>query len=251
MTAPYSRAQMPLPIPVPAYLRIAEDLRGRIESGEIPAGSALPSERALCQQYAVSRMTLRQACGILESDGLIQRRRGSGTFAAPKRIRKRQQEMRGFTEEIRARGGKPSSKLLAFHEVEPDPETREFFGVPARERIYEIERVRLSDGVPLALEKVAVPCRLCPNLDRFQLETQSLYAILEENYGLTLAYCIEEISASRSTARQRRILAAPASTPLLAIQRHAFTANDTPVEFAVTMYRGDLYSAIVRSVRAR
>ena len=88
----------------PAYQRIADHLRARIEAGEIEAGSMLPSERALCQEYAVSRMTLRQACGLLEQEGLIERRRGRGTFVSPKKMRKRQQEMRGFTEEIRAPG---------------------------------------------------------------------------------------------------------------------------------------------------
>ena len=140
----------------------------------------LPSERALCQEYAVSRMTLRQACGLLEQEGLIERRRGRGTFVSPKKMRKRQQEMRGFTEEIRARGGIPSSRLLDFRRTEPDLATQEFLGLPAGELVYQIERLRLNDGMPLALENVAVPCYLCPHLDRFDLATQSLYAILEE-----------------------------------------------------------------------
>ena len=235
----------------PAYQRIADHLQARIEAGEIEAGSMLPSERALCQEYAVSRMTLRQACGLLAQEGLIERRRGSGTFVSPKKMRKRQQEMRGFTEEIRARGGRPSSRLLTFRTTDPDPTAREFLGLPAGELVYQIERLRLSDGVPLALENVVVPCSLCPNLDRFNLETQSLYAILEENYGLNLSHCFEEISAARSTPRWRRLLDLPASTPVLAIQRRTFTTDHRPVELASTIYRGDLYSAMVRSVRAR
>jgi GntR family transcriptional regulator len=235
----------------PAYQRIADHLQARIETGEIEAGSMLPPERTLCQEYAVSRMTLRQACGLLEQEGLIERRRGSGTFVSPKKMRKRQQEMRGFTEEIRARGGNPSSRLLAFRTIDPELATRDFLALPVGALVYQIERLRLNDGVPLALENVEVPCHLCPNLDRFDLATQSLYAILEENYGLTLSHCFEEISAARSTPRLRRMLALPASTPVLAIQRRTFTTNHTPVELASTIYRGDLYSAMVRSVRAR
>lgn len=235
----------------PAYQRIADHLQARIETGEIEAGSMLPSERALCQEYAVSRMTLRQACGLLAQEGLIERRRGSGTFVSPKKIRKRQQEMRGFTEEIRARGGHPSSRLLGFRTTAPELAAREFLGLAAGESVYQIERLRLSDGVPLALENVVVPCSLCPHLDRFDLQTQSLYAILEENYGLNLSHCLEEISASRSTPRLRRMLDLPAATPVLAIQRRTFTTDHTPVELASTIYRGDLYSAMVRSVRER
>jgi GntR family transcriptional regulator len=194
-------------------------------------------------------MTLRQAFDALERDGIIERHRGRGTFVSPNRMRKQAQKMRSFSEEIIARGGIPSSKLLSFRVVDPGPKPREFFVLPEGQKIYEIERVRFSSGVAIALENVQIPVRLCPNLDRFNLTEHSLYSILEGNYGHRLARCIEEICAAAATRVQREALNVPRGAPVLVVQRRTFADNETPIERGVTAYRADLYSAIVQSFR--
>jgi GntR family transcriptional regulator len=233
------------------YLQIAEGLRAVLKRGLMPAGTMLPPERVLCERYGVSRMTLRQAFDVLDREGLIETQRGRGTFVAPKRLAKQQQEMRSFTEEIRARGSVPSSHLVSLLVQKAGLEARQFFGESAEGRVFGIVRLRFSDGEPLALESVQIPCRLCPNLDRFDLANQSLYRILEENYGLTLTHCVEEISAARPERLHRKLLGTPAPAAVLVIKRKTYTAAEVPVEFASTVYRGDAYSAIVRSVRAQ
>lgn len=236
--------------PKPTYAQIADAIRGLILSKKLAGGTQLPPERALCQQYGVSRMTLRQAYGVLERERLIERRRGHGTFVSAGRIQRQEQQMRSFTEEITARGGVPSSRLLSFRVKEPDRQTREFFSLPVGEQVYELSRLRLRDGEPIAVEFVEIPCYVCPRLDRFNLVTQSLYRIFEEEYGLRLSLCIEEISAAQPTREQKKILQIPPGTVVLVVRRETYTANDTPVELGTTTYRADLYTAIVRSVRA-
>ncbi len=235
--------------PKPTYAQIAEGIRALIRSRQVPAGTLLPAERVLCREYGVSRMTLRQAYSVLERERLIERRRGHGTFVSARRMHKQQQEMRSFTEEITARGGIPSSKLLSFRVKEPEPGTRDFFSLPPGESVYELVRLRLCDGEPIALEFVEIPCYLCPRLDRFNLVTHSLYRLLEEEYGLRLSHCIEEISAGQPSPRQRKALGIPAGTAVLVIRRETYTHNDTPVELGTTTYRGDSYTAMVRSAR--
>ncbi len=234
----------------PVYLQIAEGIRGVLKRGVMPAGTPLPPERVLCQQYGVSRMTLRQAFDVLDREGLIETQRGRGTFVALKRLAKQQQEMRSFTEEIRARGGEPSSHLVSLLIQKANADARRFFGEMEDDRVFEIRRLRFSDGEPLALETVQIPCRLCPNLDRFDLAHHSLYKILEENYGLTLTHCVEEISAARPERLHKKLLGTPAPAAVLVIKRRTYAA-EVPVEFGATVYRADAYSAIVRSVRAR
>ena len=233
------------------YLQIAEGIRNLVRSKGLAPGSILPPERVLCQHYGVSRMTLRQAFSVLEREHLIERRRGHGTFVSAGRMQKQQQEMRSFTEEIVARGGVPSSSLLSFRQKQPHRETQEYFCLPAGEPVYEIKRLRFCNDQPLALETAEIPCYLCPRLDRYNLATQSLYQILEEEYDLRLSYCIEEISAAKPSGLQRKILGIPAGSAVLVIRRKTSTANDTPVEWGTTVYRGDMYTALVRSVRAR
>jgi GntR family transcriptional regulator len=235
----------------PAYLQIAESLSGILKGDALPPGYPLPPERMLCEQFGVSRMTLRQAIGILEREGLILSHRGRGTCVAHNLLRRRQQEMRSFSEEILARGGKPESRLLSFGRVASSREGQEFFGLAAGEEVYEIRRTRLTDKVPLALETVCLSERLCPRLEQYDLVKNSLYGILEESYGLRLDNCVEEVSAQQPTPEQRRLLEVPRNVALLAINRKSFTDLGQPLELAHSVYRGDLYSAIVHSVRRR
>ena len=235
---------------MPLYAQISGAISKLLQDGTLGPGAILPPERVFCERYGVSRMTLRQAFDALEREGLIERHPGRGTFVAANRMRKQQQRMRSFSEEIIARGGVPSSKLLSFRVVEPGVKAREFFGLPVGEKVYEVERVRFSSGVAIALEKVQIPLHLCPSLDRFNLTEHSLYSILEGNYGLRLSHCSEEISAAAATRAQKEALNIPRGTPVLVVQRKAFTENDTPVEMGLAVYRGDLYSAIVQSFRS-
>lgn len=236
---------------VPVYAQIFEAMKAVIQSGALPAGFPLPPERVLCELYGVSRMTLRQATSMLEREGLIVSHRGRGTFVAHVRLRKQQQELRSFTEEMRARGGTPASRLIAFETLTPVDEVREFFGLAADQKVYQISRLRLSSDVPLALEVVQIPQHLCAGLKRFDLERNSLYQILEKSYGLMLGACTEEISAEIPSAEDRAWLNMPRTAALLVVRRKTFTHAGQAVEFGRASYRGDLYSAIIHSARSR
>jgi GntR family transcriptional regulator len=233
----------------PAYVQIAEAIKAMLRDGSIPAGSAMPPERVLAQRFGVSRMTMRQANDLLERNGLIERQPGRGTFAAQNRIIKQEQETRSFSEEIRTRGGVPSSRLVAFRALESTKTLAEYFGIPPGDLIYEIQRVRQADGIPIAIECVQIPAAMCPHLDRFNLVDHSLYQILEENYGIELARSEEEISAAQATAQHKKLLQLPRNTAVLHIKRRTFTTDGRPLEVAATTYRGDLYTARVNSTR--
>jgi GntR family transcriptional regulator len=235
----------------PIYVQIADGIASLLEQGFFPAGFLLPAERVLCEQYSVSRMTLRQAMSVLERKGLIESHRGRGTFVAPKRLQKQEQELRSFSEEIRNRGGKPHSRLISFGQITPKRAARDFFGLPEGEKVYEICRLRLKDETPLALESVQVPLRIAPWLERFDLANNSLYRIFEESYGLRLESSIEEISAELPSAADRKLLALPKNVAVLLINRKTFGNTGAAIELSRSTYRGDVYSAIVHSVRKR
>ncbi len=236
---------------VPAYAQIAENLQSLVKSGVLPPGSPLPAERVLCDEFGVSRMTLRQAFGILEREGLLESHRGRGTFVARNRLRKQQQELRSFTEEILARGGVPQSRLLSFKTVAPDAIAMKFFDLTEGESVFEIRRLRLSDKVPIAVETVRIPQRLCPGLEQFDIVKHSLYAVLEQNYGIIPEACMEEISAELATAADRKLLGLTGSAAVLAVNRRTHTDAGQALELTRAIYRGDLYSAIVHSLRRK
>jgi GntR family transcriptional regulator len=176
-------------------------------------------------------------------------RRGVGTVVAHGRLREQHQEMRSFSEEIRACGGRPESRLIALDLAIPTPPVRDFFELHEQQKVYEVQRVRLEDGEPLALEFARIPERLCPGLERFDLARSSLYEILEQSYGLRPETCDEEISAEIPSSQQRKLLSLPARTAVLVINRKAYSEDGRPLELTRSVYRGDRYGAIVHSVR--
>jgi len=248
---PFSSIRIDKDAATPIYLQIAEAIGSLLASGVLPPGYVLPPERVLCEQFGISRMTLRQAMSLLDRERLISSRRGVGTVVTHGRLRKQQQEMRGFSEEIRARGGRPESRLISLELAIPTPPVRDFFELHEQQKVYEIQRVRLKDGEPLALELARIPERLCPGLERFDLARGSLYEILEQSYGLRPESCNEEISARIPSSQQRKLLSLPARTAVLVVNRKTYMDDGRPLELTRSVFRGDRYSAIVHSVRKK
>jgi len=247
--APFSSIRIDKDAPTRIYLQIAESIGSVLASGALPPGNILPPERKLCEQFDISRMIWRQAMSLLDREGLIDSRRGIGTVVRHDRLRKQQQELRSFSEEIRERGGRPESRLISLGLATPAAAVREFFGLGEDQKVYEIQRVRLNHGGPLAAELARIPERLCPGLERFDLTKISLYRVLEESYGLSLESCLEEISAEIPNSQCRKLLSAPAPTAVLVVNRRTYTRDGHPVEFTRSVFRGDRYSALVHSVR--
>ena len=246
---PFSSIRIDKDVSTPIYQQIAEAVGLLLVSGVLPPGYVLPPERVLCAQFGISRMTLRQAMSLLDREGLIDSRRGVGTVVTHSRLRKQQQEALSFSEEIRARGGRPESRLISLDLAIPTPSVRDFFELREQQKVYEVQRVRLKDGEPLALEFARLPERLCPGLECFDLARRSLYETLERSYGIWIETWDEEIAAMIPNSQQRKLLSLPAPTAVLVINRRSYMEDGRPVELTRSVYRGDRYTFIAHSVR--
>jgi GntR family transcriptional regulator len=232
--------------PIPVYIQISDAIRAKIQSGKLSPDSVLPPSEQICERLGITRMTLRQAYNVLATEGLVDAQRGRGTFVRRSKVDRTLGQMVGFSEEMRARGKKPSSKTLSFKQVEPSEPAREFLGEGP---VFRIERLRLADAVPMAIEEVEIPIRLCPDLEDFDLEMKSLYEILDEMYRIRFARCDQVVSASLPSARQRKLLEIGANVALLNVARRSFAKSDDAVSYGITQYRGDLYTASVHGER--
>lgn len=232
--------------PVPVYVQISDALRERIHSGELRSGSILPPSKALCQKLGITRMTLRQAYAVLEREGILTAQRGRGTFVKRPLIKRTLSQMIGFSEEMRAWGKTPSSRLLAFEKQSPDDPALHFLGGGP---VYRIERLRLADGVPMAVEEVQIPVSLCPGLERFDFARESLYRVLEHEYRLRFDRCEQIVSASVPDRRMRTLLEISSKVALLHVMRRSYLVPDRPATYGVTRYRADLYTAAVNGDR--
>lgn len=232
--------------PIPVYIQISDAIRARIQSGKLPPDSVLPPSEQICDELGITRMTLRQAYAVLAREGLVDAQRGRGTFVRRSRIERTLGQMVGFSEEMTAKGKKPSSDLLALERTEPSEAAREFLRSPA---VYRIERLRLADQIPMAIEEVQIRADLAPDLEDFDLASRSLYEILENVYHLRLLHCDQVVSASLPGSRQRKLLEIGSNVALLNVTRRSYATSEVPASFGTTQYRGDLYTVSVHGER--
>jgi GntR family transcriptional regulator len=225
---------------IPLYAQVMEEIRAWIRTSLSP-GEKLPSETELCDRFRVSRATVRRALTELRYEGYLTSHQGKGTFVARTKIRLPLARLRSFTEDMTRRGLVPGSRVLRQMVCPAPPDSAAHLGLAEGDPVVLIERLRLADGEPMALEEVAIPQELAPGLERVPLEGRSLYAVLEQRYGLILGRAEQSIEAGRPTAEERRLLELPPAVPVLRLERLTFLSDGRPVEFVRSAYRGDRY----------
>jgi GntR family transcriptional regulator len=236
---------------IPYYIQLVEMLKVHIHGNELKPGDQLPGEFELCEQYGISRTVVRQALLELEKKGLIQRRKGKGTFVAPPKIDENLiQKLTGFYQDMTNRGQAPKTQVLGFEILPASPKIAELLHLSAGQEVFSIERLRSVGDDPIVLVTTYIPFHLCPHLERFDLSDQSLYAILEHEFGLTLSHGRRTIEAVSANKREAELLGIPQGAPLILLDSVTYLADGTPVEYYHAVHRGDRSRFVVELVRA-
>jgi GntR family transcriptional regulator len=232
---------------MPAYQKIQRTIRQRIEAKQLRPGDAVSSERELAKIHDVSLMTARHALAGLEREGIVERRRGAGTFVAPPRIQFN--KLMSYTEQMASRGLPPSSKVIAAKIVEDEPEISARLGLGATSHMVKIERVRLTAEEPFALETCYLPATDFAELVHAPLGCGSLFSKLENDYGVELAYADEEVDATVAEGRVAQLLNLRAGAPLLRIRQVIYSSKTKPVIYVIGFYRSERHSLFIRRLR--
>jgi GntR family transcriptional regulator len=219
----------------PKYLRIEAALRDRITSGQWPAGTALPAQRELADEFGVSIMTLRQALQLLADAGLVDTRHGSGTYVAA-HYAYELGHLRSFADDLTAQGAKITTRLLAAHVVAPPQEVGARLGGPGE--VLRLRRLRLVGGRPLIVQTSYLPAQLVRELEPADLSHRGLYTSLAE-HGLTVTRAEETISPTTLGPADARDLARPQASPALVSHRVSFTAAGIAVVDDHVLLPGD------------
>jgi GntR family transcriptional regulator len=228
--------------PVPRYHQLKEILRERIRTGEWKPGDLIPSERELSEQYGISRMTARQAITDLVNEGIFFREQGKGTFVTRHKITQQLMRLTGFTEDIRARGQHPSTQVLMAQMHHADEITAERLHIDVGQMIFTLQRLRLADGEPLAIESSQLSFKGCERLVEEDLEHNSLYQLLESQYGIPLVEAEQELEAGLAGNEEARLLQISPGSAVLYIRRTTFTDRNQPIEYAKSIYCGNKYT---------
>ena len=224
--------------PEARYQEIERWLRRRVRRSA--PGDPLPSESELAARYRVSRMTARQAVQNLAAEGLVQRRRGAGTFVAPRPIHRHEGALMSFTEDMRQRGMKASSRLLQARLRAATTADVHALRLPGAARVVAISRLRLADGVPMAIEHAALPAE-CAGVLADDLETGSLHESLVAR-GRVPSVSRSWIRARLATAVESRLLEIPRRSALLVERRIIYDTDELPLEHTQTAYNADTYA---------
>jgi len=237
----------------PLYIQIKELLQTQIENGAFAVGDRLPSERELSEAYGVSRMTARQALQLLQQGGFTRRQVGKGTYVSRPQIDQELRELTSFTQDMSGRGLHPHSRVLHTGILAADAEVAGHLGVTPGEEIVLLQRVRLADDKPIALETAHLPHRLCPDiLRRHDFAVESLYAVLQGEYGLHLVWANQLIGARMPDRAERAALGLPPRVPVLSLLRVTFDPEDRPIELVRSCYHSERYQlrTVLRELHA-
>jgi GntR family transcriptional regulator len=213
--------------------------------GSLPPGSAVPTERVLTAELGTSRTTVRQALIELVGEGRLVRRQGSGTFVAEPKISWPLQ-MTSFTEQAAANGFIASATLLAAEKIRADGEAISRLHLKSGAAVYRIERLRLADGTPMAVETSHLSATRFPGLIKELRRASSLYRVLEEVYDVIPVSAEETIETAAASPREAELLNTDTGAPMLVLGRHSFDADGRPVEWVRSWYRGDRYTFVAR-----
>ena len=217
----------------PAHAQIESALEHAIGRGRLSPGDRLPAERELAARYGVSRMTLRQALGTLEQRGRLTRTKGryGGTYVVAPKL-----ELAGtsaLSDQLRGLGVAAGARVLRAVERDARPDET-MLGA----RVHAIERVRLANGEPVALERGAYSIAAFPGLLDGPLDG-SLYALMRARYDEVPVRAVERLEPGLARADEAEALGIGVGAPVMLVERTAFSAAGRPLECSRDVFRGD------------
>lgn len=225
----------------PLYRRVKETLAGQITDGTLAPGAQLPSERSLCERFGISRVTARRALTALVEDGLVVSSPGRGWYVSEGPLSEPPNRLLSFTAMARARGFSPTARVLRSEVRSATLDEAETLQVAPGADVLELERVRLLDGLPVAVDRSLVPVALCPAIATADFSIASLYDVItrEARVVPVSAECMVEATSAGETYAP--LLELEAHEPVLVSRQVTRDRTGRPVELSTIVYRGDRY----------
>lgn len=155
----------------PLYIQVADALRRRILDGEFAANDPLPSESEMVRNFDVSRVTVRQAIALLSEEGLLGKTQGKGSFVKALAVEQNFLGLLEFRRDLRRQGHEPSAEILSYEKIVPPRAISAMFELDEGDEVHVVERLKRSDGRPIMLDRLFLPCHLLPELDQLELRT--------------------------------------------------------------------------------
>jgi GntR family transcriptional regulator len=225
---------------IPYYIQLMDILKEKVQLGNWVPGDQIPGEQNLCDLYRVSRTVVRQALRELELEGVINRRKGKGTFISlPKISEGLVQKLTGFYQDMVERGLKPVTKVLHQNVSPSNEKVARFLDIKPGEKVIDILRLRFINDEPIQLVTTYIPFEICPVLASVDLTNRSLYEYLETEGGVFIARGRRYIEAVLANESEATLLGIERGAPLVMLDSISFSENGQPIEYYHALHRGD------------
>ena len=231
------------------YARVETVLANEISNRDLKVGDQLPTEDSLVARFGVSRITVRRAIQNLVSRGLVEIRRGKGTFVAAPKITQELKELSGFVEDMHALGRKPTAHVIGRQIVTADATVASQLALTKGERVVRIRRVRLADGIPLSFDETFLPLEIGKKIITNNLKVEPIFSLLERKYDVPLIEAEYKLEAVAAEAEVAAALKIKQRSPVFRIERTSYSTGGRPVDYERLHYRGDLAQFVTRLVR--
>ncbi len=225
----------------PIFKQIQNEIMGHIADGRYRRGGMIPSEPEYCRMFHTTRMTVRRAIDELVQQGELYRVNGKGTFVSHIDLQKTYQRQ-GFSQNMRALGIRPTSRMLLSEERTAPRKVLEELRLPEDERMLYLERLRMADYAPVAIERVWLSLTRFPKLAEYDFSVHSLYEMLRSEYGLEAGYSHQKLNAVAVTGGDAKLLFGKNSGIALSMHGVDYDHIQRPIAVTDALYHGRNYT---------
>lgn len=224
---------------------IKEELLARIKSGHYTEGEKFPTEYALCEEFDVSRTTVRGALNQLTTEGYLVRQQGRGTFVAGKKVRQTLSHTpNNYAAQLAVQGKRGQVSLIDLSVVSATKQLADVFTVDEQAPIQKIERIRHADGEPTQYEVSFIPWQVAPGITKDQAE-HSLFQTLSQVHDVHVAKTTEALEIALADEKVSHLLECPLGTPCFYIETVTEDASGRTIEYSRSYFRGDKTSFVI------
>jgi GntR family transcriptional regulator len=225
----------------PLYQMVVESILDQVRSGQLEANQRLPSESELCQIYSVGRNTIRHAISELVNDGVLRTVPGVGTFVVDARMDKTAEYLFGFSQEMEYLGKTVSSRVLEAGIIPADPSLSRRLQIQLGAEVVFLNRVRLMDDEPTAIERSYLPHELCPGILEYDFSVKSLYETLSTVYDKRPDHAEQVIEANLATPEVCHLLGLTPPAGVFVFRRETRMASGRVIEYVDSELRADRF----------
>lgn len=233
----------------PYYQQIIDQVHALVRAGTVQRGDTFYSEGEIATMLGISKMPIRQAFAKLRAEGLLLIERGKKPVVGSGEVLWDFKQLRGFSEEMKRRGLKPSNTVLDLKQIFANPKIAAALQLKESASVYQLKRLYYISGEPVAVVTSYLPAALFPDLQDQNLENASLYRMYEDVYKRRLKWAEEEIGAVSATGDDAAIMETIPGQALLFVTETTYDTRDVPIEFSESLLRADRYKATVKSIR--